>query len=217
MIRKTYGEHMPHGYDKLENMDKYQKAYHKQTGKFLRDFDFNFQNSPQYLQSLQDLQGVSNYAQDLMNPSGQAYQNFAAPAMTEFNQEIMPGIAEQFAGVGGLSSSGFQQSATGAGASLAERLAALRSGLQMQGAGMLSQLSSQRNQMALQPYEMAMQRAQGMMAQSPFQYIQQPAKQPSALSRFGGSLLGAVGTGLGTAFGGPIGGAAASGFMNLFK
>ena len=206
---------MAHGLHKISNMDKYQKDYQKSTGKYLKKFDFDLSHNPQMAQSLQELQGASNYAQNLMSPTSQAYQNFAAPEMRNFNEEIMPDIAEQFAGVGGLSSSGFQQAATGAGASLQERLAALRSGLQMQGASMLSQLSSQRNQMAMQPYEMALQRAHGMMGTSPFQYINQP-KQPSAMSQFGGNILGAAATGIGTAFGGPIGGALAGGVSSFF-
>ena len=208
---------MPHGYDKVSTMDKYQKDYQKSTGKYLKKFDFDLSHNPQMKQSLQELQGVSNYANDLMSPTSQAYQNFAAPEMRNFNEETMPDIAEQFAGVGGLSSSGFQQAATGAGAGLQERLAALRSGLQMQGATMLSQLSSQRNEMAMQPYEMALQRAQGMMGQSSFAYNPRTPKQPSVLSQFGGNLLGAAATGLGTAFGGPIGGALAGGVTNFFS
>ena len=81
-------------------------------------------------------QSGSEYLQDLLSPTSGAYDRFSAPMMSEFQQQILPSIAERFAGLGGLSSSGFEQASTQAGQNLAERLAALRSGLQMQGAQM---------------------------------------------------------------------------------
>lgn len=64
------------------------------------------------------------------------YERFAAPEIRNFSENIMPDIAEQFAGMGsgGLSSSGFQNSAIQAGAGLAERLAAMRANLRSQAA-----------------------------------------------------------------------------------
>lgn len=60
------------------------------------------------------------------------FETFAAPFKREFNEQTVPGIAERFAGVGGLSSSGFTQSLGQAGAGLNEKLAALQSGLKQQ-------------------------------------------------------------------------------------
>lgn len=77
----------------------------------------------------------SNYLQNLLSGSPESTQAFEAPAMRQFNQQIIPGIAERFAGQGGLSSSGFQNALGSAGADLSERLAALRGGLQNQAAG----------------------------------------------------------------------------------
>src|SRR5690606_16547979 len=64
------------------------------------------------------------------------------PEMRRFNQEIIPGIAEQFAGMGSgsLSSSGFRNSAVNAGADLSERLGAIRAQLRQQAAQGLSNI-----------------------------------------------------------------------------
>lgn len=86
---------------------------------------------------------ASSYYRDLLDPSGQAQEAFAAPEMRKFQEEIMPQLAERFAGMGtgaGLSSSMFRNAATREASSLAERLAAMRAGLQQQGAQGLQQL-----------------------------------------------------------------------------
>ncbi len=106
----------------------YQKDYLRDLFSQLSDQPLDLASSPLYQQG-------SDYLSNLLSGSPESTAAFEAPAMRQFNEQIMPGIAEQFAGVGGLSSSGFQNSAAGAGASLAERLQALRSGLQFQGAG----------------------------------------------------------------------------------
>ena len=56
---------------------------------------------------------------------------FAAPEQRRFNEQTIPDLAEQFAGMGsgGLSSSGFRNAAVGAGADLSERLGAIRAQL----------------------------------------------------------------------------------------
>jgi hypothetical protein len=57
------------------------------------------------------------------------FETFAAPYKRDFQENIVPGIAERFAGLGGLSSSGFTQSLGQAGGALEEKLAALQEGL----------------------------------------------------------------------------------------
>ncbi|MCK5019460.1 MAG: hypothetical protein KAS32_20545 [Candidatus Peribacteraceae bacterium] len=73
---------------------------------------------------------------DLMDPSSEAQQRFADPYMREFQQQTVPGLAEQFAGAGGmgggLSSSGFGQALGAAGGNLQSQLAQLKSGLGLQ-------------------------------------------------------------------------------------
>jgi len=63
------------------------------------------------------------------NPSDLAA--YSAPALRQYNEEIVPGISEQFAGMGsgGLSSSGFRNSQTQGGVDLAERIAQIRANL----------------------------------------------------------------------------------------
>jgi len=89
----------------------------------------------------------ADYYRDLLSEDPQAMQEFQAPEMTRFNEEIIPGLSEQFAGIGGLSSSGFQNAGAQAGQSLSERLGALRAGLRSQGAQGLQNIG----QFALQP------------------------------------------------------------------
>src|SRR5690606_1454519 len=76
-------------------------------------------------------------------------QQFTQPYMDQFNQQIVPGLSERFAGAGamggGLSSSGFGQSLSAAGGNLQNTLAALKSQLGMQAA---SQLMGQYQNMA---------------------------------------------------------------------
>lgn len=99
-----------------------------------------------------------SYLQELLDPSGQAADRFAAPYMRQFEEQTIPRLAEQFAGVGGLSSSGFQQSLGQAGAGLAENLAALRENVRLQGSqglqALLQNILGQQTQ-ALVPKQMS--------------------------------------------------------------
>lgn len=78
----------------------------------------------------------ADYYRDLLGNNSQDFQNFAAPQMRQFNEEIIPGLSEQFAGMGsgGLSSSGFRNAAVNAGTDLSERLGAIRANLRNSGA-----------------------------------------------------------------------------------
>lgn len=104
----------------------------------------------QYLQQLMQMLSslgpeVQNYFKDLFSEDPQAFEKFAAPAKREFEEQIIPGIAERFTGMGmgAQDSSGFQQSLGQAGAGLSERLAALREGLKSQGISQLQGMSGQ--------------------------------------------------------------------------
>ena len=88
--------------------------------------------------------GVSQllqYLQQLMSGDDSTFQN---QAMSQFKQQIAPGIAEDYAGLGAgsMSSSGFQQAMGAAGADLAERLALHRQVMQQQGASQYQNLLS---------------------------------------------------------------------------
>jgi len=82
--------------------------------------------------------GLGNL-QALLGGGEEAYKAYEAPAMRQFNEQIIPGIAARFSGLGAgaQGSSAFPQALSQAGASLSENLAAQRAGLQSQA---LSQL-----------------------------------------------------------------------------
>lgn len=85
---------------------------------------------------------ASDYYRDLLNPNGENANDFIAPQKRQFNEEIIPDLAEQFAGMGSgaLTSSGFRNAGVSAGTDLAERLGAIRAQLRQQGAQGLSNL-----------------------------------------------------------------------------
>jgi hypothetical protein len=89
---------------------------------------------------------TADYYRSLLAGDSQTEQAMAAPMQRQFQQETIPGLAEQFAGMGsgGLSSSGFRNAGVQAGVDLQERLANIRAGLRQQGAqglqGMYSQM-----------------------------------------------------------------------------
>lgn len=86
---------------------------------------------------------VADYYRGLVGGDSETQQQMEAPLMRQFQEDIMPGIAEQFAGMGagGLSSSGFEQQASRAATDLGERLGSIRAQLRQQGAQGLSGLA----------------------------------------------------------------------------
>lgn len=148
----------------------------------------------QMLQPGGGYQQAQQYHQNILQGGQEGFNNFAQPYMQNFQEQVLPGIAERFAGGGALSSSGFGQAIGGAASGLQGQLAQLFSQLQQQSAGAQT---NQFNQMS----------QQGLNYQ-PFAYQQ---KQGS------GGFLGPLATGLGTAIGGPLGGALAGGISSLFK
>lgn len=79
---------------------------------------------------------TADFYRDLMSNNSQAVDAFAAPEIRKYNEEIVPGLSEQFAGMGagGLSSSGFRNAQVQGATDLSERLGAIRAALRMQGA-----------------------------------------------------------------------------------
>ena len=88
---------------------------------------------------------AGDYYRGLLSDNNSTFQSMAAPEMRRFNEEIVPGLAEQFAGMGSgaLSSSGFRNAAVNAGTDLSERIGAIRAQLRQQGAAGLMGLGSQ--------------------------------------------------------------------------
>ena len=74
---------------------------------------------------------AGQYYSDILSNKPGAFEAFAAPEVRQFNEDIIPGLSEQFAGMGsgGLESSGFRNAAVQQGQGLAERLAAMRQSL----------------------------------------------------------------------------------------
>ena len=138
----------------------------------------------------------ADFYRDILSNDPNALQELYAPEMRKFNEQIIPDLAEQFAGMGsgGLSSSGFRNAAVGAGTDLSERLAAMRQQLRFNAAQGLSGIGAQ----GLQPYS---------------QYQQTSPATEGFLS----NVAPAIGTGIGTALGGPLGGALGNMAGNLFK
>lgn len=115
-----------------------------------------YQNS--LLQMLQGMgQGNGPYAQsqkylsDILSGSPDAFNRFAAPHITQFEQQTLPRLAERFAGLGGGlgggigNSSGFGQAIGGAGAQFQSNLAGMYEQLRQQAA---QQAMGQYNQLA---------------------------------------------------------------------
>ncbi len=167
----------------------------------------NYADNP--IENSQLYQGGSNYLQGLMSNDPAAFKHFEAPYMQNFEQNIAPGIAERFAGMGtgsgALGSSGLQNSLAQAGRNLQTDLAGMRGQLQMQGLG-------QALNYAQQPYA----NAQNMMQQRPFENVYQPG-QGGFVQNVGQGFAQGVGQALpGFLMGGPAGGLAGFG-MGMFN
>ncbi len=138
----------------------------------------------------------ADFYRDILSNDPGALQSLYAPELRQFNEQTIPDLAEQFAGMGsgGLSSSGFRNSAVNAGTDLSERLASMRQNLRFNAAQGLSGIGSQ----GLQPHT---------------SYQQTNPGSEGFLS----NVAPAIGGTVGTAVGGPIGGALGSGLGSLFK
>jgi hypothetical protein len=128
----------------------------------------------------------ADYYRNLLSDNSADYNAFAAPALRQYSQDIVPGLSEQFAGMGagGLSSSGFRNAQIQGATDLAERLGSIRANLRQAGAQGLQNIG----QLGLQSYSQNM--------------VTQPGTEG-----FLSQMAPAIGTALGTAIGGPFGGA----------
>ena len=144
---------------------------------------------------------AGDYYRNLLSDNPEDFNAFAAPELRRFREQTIPGLAEQFAGMGSgaLSSSGFRNAAVGAGTDLSERLGALRAQLRQQGASGLMGLGGQGFQPTVE--NVYRQGQPGLV----------DAIGP-ALGGLAGSILGPIGTAAGTALG-----KAASNWLNPAK
>lgn len=138
----------------------------------------------------------ADYYRNLLSDDSKDFDAFAAPALRQYNQDIVPGLSEQFAGMGagGLSSSGFRNAQTQGATDLSERLAQMRANLRQSGAQGLMNIG----QLGLQPYSQNMTTQQG---------------SPGFLSQIGP----AIGTAAGAYLGGPAGASAGYQIGSMFN
>lgn len=141
---------------------------------------------------------AADYYRGLLSNENADINAFTAPAMRQYQQDIVPNISEQFAQMGGggqgnFSSSGFRNAQIQGATDLAERLGAIRANLRQAGAQGLQGIGSQ----GLQNF------SQDVMTQPGTQGMLGPA-------------LGAVGTALGGPALGAIGAAGGSWLTNSF-
>lgn len=134
-IQALSHEHKPK-INKLSNLTSEQRHLLKDVTKH-PDVHMNLPN----IKHNENYKMGGNYLQQILgqNPNDpNAAKQFEAPYMRQFQEEIMPQLAEQYAGAGAMGSSAFQNAAAHEGGSLMERLAALRGnlGLQQQGLGL---------------------------------------------------------------------------------
>jgi hypothetical protein len=136
-----------------------------------------------------------NWLMQLLQGGPEAFKQFEAPHLRQFNEQTIPGLAERFAGAGAGSSSGFQQALGQAGAGLSENLAALRGGMQMNAL-------PQALQYAQQPISNALQAGQMGISQNTKAF--QP-KTAGFFQQILQALAGGVGSGIGSAVTGGLG------------
>lgn len=115
---------MPAGYKRLSTLSGGQKSLLNQILGSIQGQSTNIQQSPLFQQG-------SSYLQSLLSGSPEATAAFERPYLRQFEEQIVPGLAERFSSLGAQRSSAFNQALGAAGSSLAENLAALRSSLQM--------------------------------------------------------------------------------------
>lgn len=138
----------------------------------------------------------ADYYRNLLSDDSADYNAFAAPQLRQYNQDIVPGLSEQFAGMGagGLSSSGFRNAQVQGATDLSERLGAIRANLRQQGA----------------------QGLQGIGQSALGNFSQDVMTQPGS-EGFLSQLAPALGTAAGAFFGGPGGAAIGNGIGNWFS
>lgn len=130
-------------------------------------------------------QNAGDYWRSNLSDDSKDIEAFQAPEIRRFQEQTIPGLSEQFAGMGagGLSSSGFRNAGVQASTDLSERLAQIRANVRENAARGLFNLGQE-----------------GMKSTKENTY------QQGAPSMWG-PVLGAAGTAAGAYFGGPAGAA----------
>lgn len=139
----------------------------------------------------------SNYLQNLLGGGNEAYQQFEQPLLDQFQQQIIPQIAERFAGMGtgagASSSSGLNQS-------LSQGMKDLGSILGQQRANLTAGSLGQASQYAQQPINNLLS-ALGIRSFQPYQTSGTQGLVPPLASGALAGITGGLGMGLGNMFG----------------
>jgi len=88
---------------------------------------------------------AADYYRGNLSDNPADFNAFSAPQLRQYNEDIVPGISEQFAGMGsgGLSSSGFRNAQIQGATDLSERLGAIRANLRHSSAQGLTGIGQQ--------------------------------------------------------------------------
>lgn len=129
------------------------------------------------------LQQANQYDQSLLQGGQEGFNQFAQPYNQQFEQKTLPGIAERFAGMGALSSSGFGQALGGAASDFQSQLAQLFTQLQGQAAGRQQNQFGNLSQLGL--------------GYSPFAYHEKQGSQGALLPLLSGAINAYAGGGIG--------------------
>jgi hypothetical protein len=159
------------------------------------------------LQQMMQVGGGQNLAnqhdKNLLGQGPEAFNQFSAPYLQQFQEQMIPEIAERFAKNGALSSSGFGQALGGASSNLQAQLAQLFSQLQGQAAGRQQGQFQNLSQLGLNYQPFAYNQKQGSQG---FLGPALGVLGNSFLGPMGGTGLGQLGTGISSLFKGSGGG-----------
>ncbi len=128
-------------------------------------------------------QKLTDFLSQVLGGKDAGADDLEQQALRQFREQLIPQIAERFTGLGAgsQSSSAFQQAMGGGAAGIAENIAAMKSGRQMQAAGLAGPLSQVNFQEQL-----------SLLGVRPFENLFRPET---------GGLLGAMAPGIGQAIG----------------
>ena len=148
------------------------------------------------------LRGLMNYKSPQLQPY--QFEDIEKPALEQWEQQVIPGILERFAGANALSSSGLQQTLGQAAKGLETNLAANRAQANMNRD--VTNLSAKMNQPIIRQNALNQLQALNQLGlmQTHGRYVQQGAP---AQQGFLGNIAPIIGAGIGAAFGGPAGAA----------
>jgi len=138
---------------------------------------------------------ATNLLSQYLNPSQEMMKQMQAPFMRQFNEQVAPGIAQQYANAGLSNSTSFQNAMANAGSSLEERL-------NLQYMQAQQDALSKGLQYAQAPFQQRMDFNRQALAQQPNNYAMVGGAKNSTMM----ALAPAVGAGAGALAGGYFGG-----------